>query len=158
MDGQRQAPIASPPVKTRYPLYRRLGGPQGRPGSAWKISPLKGFDPRIVHPVASHYTNWAIPAGYRSHIRQSITAWTSLLGFPTIQQSLSNLYCQIYNKCINSEQYLVSVCTGVILHLSHQCRTTKALPPLHWSQLLIINVMVSIQLQHPTYHSYDRNR
>ena len=34
--GQRQAPAALPPEKTRYPLYRRLGGPQGRSGPVWK--------------------------------------------------------------------------------------------------------------------------
>jgi len=28
------------PGKTRYPLYRRLGGPQGRSGQMRKISPL----------------------------------------------------------------------------------------------------------------------
>ena len=26
------------PGKTRYPLYKRLGGPQGRSGQVWKIS------------------------------------------------------------------------------------------------------------------------
>jgi hypothetical protein len=26
--GQQHAPAALPPAKTRYPLYRRLGGPQ----------------------------------------------------------------------------------------------------------------------------------
>ena len=31
--GQHHAPAALPPVKTRYPLYRRLGGPQG---PVWK--------------------------------------------------------------------------------------------------------------------------
>ena len=30
--GQRHAPAALPPRKTRYPLYTRLGGPQGRSG------------------------------------------------------------------------------------------------------------------------------
>ena len=34
---------------TRYPLYRRLGGPQGRSGRVRKISPLPGFHPRTVH-------------------------------------------------------------------------------------------------------------
>jgi hypothetical protein len=29
--------------KTRYPLYRRLGGPQGRSGQVRKISPPPGF-------------------------------------------------------------------------------------------------------------------
>ena len=45
--------------KTRYPSYRRLGGPQGRSGQVRKISPPPGFDPRTVQPVASHYTNYA---------------------------------------------------------------------------------------------------
>jgi hypothetical protein len=48
-----------PPGKTRYPLYRRLGGPQGRSGQVRKMSPPPGFDPRTVKPVASRYTDWA---------------------------------------------------------------------------------------------------
>ena len=48
-----------PPGKTRYPLYRRLGGPQGRSGQVQKISPPPGFDPRTVQPVYSRYTNYA---------------------------------------------------------------------------------------------------
>ena len=32
-----------PPGKTRYPLYRRLGGPQGRSGQVRKISPPTGI-------------------------------------------------------------------------------------------------------------------
>ena len=36
-----------PPGKTRYPLYRRLGGPQGRSGQVRKISPQTGFYPRV---------------------------------------------------------------------------------------------------------------
>ena len=35
--GQRHAPAALPPGKTRYPLYRRLGGAQGRSGRVRKI-------------------------------------------------------------------------------------------------------------------------
>ena len=37
-----------PSRKTRYPLYRRLGGPQGRSGQVRKISPPPGFDPPTV--------------------------------------------------------------------------------------------------------------
>jgi hypothetical protein len=51
--GPHHAPAALPPGKTRYPLYRRLGGPQGRSGRMRKISPPPGFDPRTVQPVAS---------------------------------------------------------------------------------------------------------
>jgi hypothetical protein len=35
-----------PPGKDRYPVYRRLGGTQGRFGLVRKISPPPGFDPR----------------------------------------------------------------------------------------------------------------
>ena len=37
-------------------------GPQGRSGWARKISSTSGFDPRTVQPIASCYTDWAIPA------------------------------------------------------------------------------------------------
>jgi hypothetical protein len=49
-----------PPGKTRYPLYRRLGGSQGRSGQVRKISPPPGLDPRTVQPVVSRYTDYAI--------------------------------------------------------------------------------------------------
>jgi hypothetical protein len=48
-----------PTGKTRYPLYRRLGGPESRSGQVWKISPPPGFDTRTVQPVASRYTDYA---------------------------------------------------------------------------------------------------
>jgi hypothetical protein len=48
-----------PPGKTRYPLYRRPGGPQGRSGQVRKISPSPGFDPQTAQPVVSCYTDWA---------------------------------------------------------------------------------------------------
>jgi len=60
--GQRHAPAALTPGETRYPLYRWLGGPQGRSGRVRKISPQPGFDPRTAQPVASRYTDCAIPA------------------------------------------------------------------------------------------------
>jgi hypothetical protein len=47
--------------RTRYPLYRRLDGPQSRSGQVRKISPPPGFDPRTIQAVESRYTVWAIP-------------------------------------------------------------------------------------------------
>ena len=47
-----------PPGKTRYPFYRRLGGPQGRSGRAKNLVPT-GIRFRIVQPVVSRYTDWA---------------------------------------------------------------------------------------------------
>jgi hypothetical protein len=55
--GQCHTPAALPLVKIRYPLYRRMGGPQGRSGQVQKISPPPGFDPQTVQPIASRYTD-----------------------------------------------------------------------------------------------------
>jgi len=46
-----------PPGKTQYPLYRRLGGLQGRYGQVREISP-----PTVIRSPdrpASRYTDWA---------------------------------------------------------------------------------------------------
>ena len=45
-----------PPGKTRYPLYRRLGGPQGRSERAENLA-SQGFDPQTVQLVVSRYTD-----------------------------------------------------------------------------------------------------
>ena len=82
MRGQRHAPAALYPGKTRYPLYRRLGGPQGRSGQMRKIAPPPGFDPRTVQPVASRCTDWATLPTYRTVLTRSITTphqWVSLI-------------------------------------------------------------------------------
>jgi hypothetical protein len=64
VSGQRHAPAALPPGTTSYPLYRRLGRPQGRFERVLKISPPPGFDPRTVQPVVSRYTDYTIPAHF----------------------------------------------------------------------------------------------
>jgi len=78
MGGKRHAPDALPIRKTRNPLYRRPGGPQCRSGQVRKISLPPGFDPRIVQPVTSRYTDWAISAHIFS-IRHKRTAQNALL-------------------------------------------------------------------------------
>jgi hypothetical protein len=61
---------------TRYPLYRRLGRPQGWSGWVQKISPPPRFDPRTVQLVASRYTDYTILAHF------------------------TNQYCFIYQKIL----------------------------------------------------------
>ena len=45
MVGQRHASAALPPRKTRYPLYRRLGGHQDGLDGCGKSHSPPGFDP-----------------------------------------------------------------------------------------------------------------
>jgi len=55
--GHRHSPAVLPPEKTRYSLYRRVGGPRAGLDVRGKISPTQGFDTRTVQPVASRYTD-----------------------------------------------------------------------------------------------------
>jgi hypothetical protein len=74
---QRHALAALPSGKSRGPLYRILGGPQGRSGRVRKISPPPGFDPRTVQSVASRYNDWGTPAHKLSVL--VVVVWIELL-------------------------------------------------------------------------------
>jgi hypothetical protein len=79
--GSYHTLAALPPGKFRCPLYRRLGGPQGRSGWVRQILPPLGFDPQTIRLVASRYTetsykyfiedghswNWQIPGVVAVH-------------------------------------------------------------------------------------------
>ena len=52
-----------PPGKTRYPFYRRLGGPHGRSGRAENLVPT-GIRSRTVQPIAQSLHRLSYPAHY----------------------------------------------------------------------------------------------
>jgi hypothetical protein len=68
VSGQLYAPAALPRGKSpRYPLHRRLGGAKSRYGRRGEEKIPDPTDtrtptPRVVQPVASRYTNCAVPA------------------------------------------------------------------------------------------------
>jgi hypothetical protein len=69
-----------PPGKSRYPLYRRLGGPQGWSGQVQKISPPPGFDARTVQPVAQSLYRLSYRAHMSlSYIHESCTCSTNFV-------------------------------------------------------------------------------
>ena len=50
-------------TKLKKTFCRRLGGPQGRSGRvSSKLLPRTGIEPRRVQAVASHHTDYAVPA------------------------------------------------------------------------------------------------
>jgi hypothetical protein len=58
-EGSASRPGRSlPPGKSRYPLYKKLGGPQDRSGQVRNILPPTGFRTQIAQPVASRYTDY----------------------------------------------------------------------------------------------------
>ena len=69
-----------PPGKTRYPLYRGLGGPQGRSGQADNLVPA-WIRSRTVQPVVSRYTDWAtglaIFVVFKSNCNNNNKIWIS---------------------------------------------------------------------------------
>ena len=82
MGDQRHAQGVLPLGKSRYPLYRRMGGPQDRSGPVRKTSPPPGFDPGNVQPVASRYTDWTMTA-----LRKSVHPWFKIQFVPRSKHS-----------------------------------------------------------------------
>ena len=63
-----------PPGKTRYPLYRSLGGPQSGSGQVRKISPPPGFVSRTVQPVGSRSkAKWTGHILRTNHLLKQVT-------------------------------------------------------------------------------------
>jgi hypothetical protein len=67
--GQRDALAALPAIKTRYPLYRKLRGPQNHVHSCKNLAPT-GIQTPKVQPIGRRYTDWANPAPTKRCLRQ----------------------------------------------------------------------------------------
>ena len=80
-----------PPGKTWYPLYRRLGRPQGRSGQARKISPPPGFDPRTVQPVAVAIPT-ELPGTYTHKRKMHAKLWGEGVAYRPAQQYKKKFY------------------------------------------------------------------
>jgi hypothetical protein len=78
--GERHDPAALPRGKTQYPLYRRLGRPQGQSKRVRKISTKPGFDLRTVQPLESRYTDYAIPASVSSYKSDKLSILSMVSG------------------------------------------------------------------------------
>ena len=98
--GQHHSPAALHPGKTRYPLYRRLGRPQGRSGRVRKISPPPWFDPWTFQPVARRYTDWAIAAPEISLLLSMFKNRSFAVHFGVVRQNNIESVIMETHKCI----------------------------------------------------------
>jgi len=120
---QRKTPASLAPVKTWCPLNMRPGGFQDWSVRAWKFSPPPGFQLQTVQPVASRYTDSAIPG-------QSQSSRCGLL-----YQLLGSIRRMSFELVSNPHTllYLVfctaSTFTGMPTHICHlsllQCRQPR---------------------------------
>jgi hypothetical protein len=94
-----QHPGRFTPGKARYPLYRRLSGPQGRSGQVWKISSVQGFD---GHDFFLIVRRGAPDDGWKYHPKH-------VEQFPDI-----NKLCNVASCCI----YIGTLLVHPILHIS----------------------------------------
>jgi hypothetical protein len=90
--------------ETWYPLYMRLGGPQGLSGWVRKISPPPGFDPWTVQPVAS----WGPAVKRHRNIRLTKQLLNTLSFIPPLNIILS-AHRTVYTPHF-SHAFLITVC------------------------------------------------
>ena len=101
-------------VQNRYPLYKRLGGLQGRAGQMLEISPQPGFEPWTVQPVASHCTDWAVPALNIMLSCMNVTVCLQL-------QVLTRIWCWSLQFVVTDKSfYWILVRSLIILYISLQ--------------------------------------
>ena len=110
------------PGNTRYPFYRRLGGPQGRSGRAENLVP-NGIRYRTVQPVVSRYTDWATrPPSSNNHTVKCICSqlWLKTVKVPTnVTLSVVRVTSVAVEKAIN---ITYSECVSIALVIQHAMR------------------------------------
>jgi hypothetical protein len=108
----------TPGKETRYPLYRRLGGPQGRSGRVRKISPPPGFVSRTIAPTGSLYTDNSVPATSGVSVRCNISSVDYLVTHTHMHtQAYAHKYIYIY-MCV-----CVCMCVNIHTHAHTLIRT-----------------------------------
>ena len=125
MRGQRHAPAAFyPPGKTRYPLYRRLGGPQSWSGQVRKISPSNGIRPPD-RPARSQSLN---RLSYRAHNRGRRTVKFEAgckLFIQALNLILNAAFCQVNNwKLKPQNRTKIGKVLALFTHIT--CKEIKA--------------------------------
>jgi len=113
-----------PPGKTRYPFYRRLGGPQGLSGLAENLVPTGTRSP-TVQPVVSRYTDWATRPTYRS-----VTVIIIIIIIIVITILL-----------YSCEYFITSVQIICMLNQSHRNVTSK--PHIFTTIFVVVNVQIT---------------
>ena len=135
-----------PPAKTRYPFYRRLGGPQGLSGRPENLVPT-GIRSRTVQPVVRRYTEWATPTKPDSIITQKPQTKhrTRCVNYITSNWSCNlmlHIYIYIPDSFLPRTSFNSNCCTKIFFTLLHvsatYCRYNRE--ALIWIILVILHI------------------
>ena len=126
-----------PPGKTRYPLYRRLGGPQGRSGQVRKISPPSG----ILSPDRPARSQLLYRLSYSAHVETCSCMFITCTG---VGLKMSNFHAvcpvQVSVDSVAALPWLIAFvrckclwtvllhCRGLLHHEDPVCRSPPPLP------------------------------
>jgi len=109
VSGKRHPPTSLPPGMTRYPLYRRLGGPQGGYGQMRKISqppppgvrsPDQPVCSDLLYRLRYPGPRWKVVLAFSSRppfLSRSTTASTLPIGTPSYGQRFLSV---VYIRCL----------------------------------------------------------
>jgi len=90
--GQPHDPAALPLGKTRYPPYRRLGGPQERSGSVWKNSPPTGIRSPDRPVRSKSLYGLSYPGPHRVLVQNTIQNWSKAIYVYSIHKYIKVSY------------------------------------------------------------------
>jgi hypothetical protein len=115
------------PLYPRYPFYRRLDGPQSRSGRYGEVkifypTGTRTPTPSIVQPVASRYTDWAIPAprgkqeNEENGVVLSFITWTF------------HIYLWLLNEAVSCSDSYKDSCLNLMVEWSAFLPRTEQVP------------------------------
>jgi hypothetical protein len=109
-----------PGKNTRYPLYGRLGGLQGRSGRVRKISPPTGFDPRTAPAcIESRYRlSYSDPSILRFHGQLLWVVRTYSLRNEIAKYIPITLLFSTSSSCVTDAGFIFNVITNILNNYS----------------------------------------
>ena len=123
-----------PPRNTRYPFYRRLGGPQGRFGRTENLVTTV-VRSRTVQPVVSRYTDWA--TGPPRRIDYGINEWMNLTDVPQPPKNVivvNSKFCKVTESFLYLTEWCEWADVSSLFSYSKNVRPkSKAEFPVAWS-------------------------
>ena len=137
LEGSAARPgCALTPGKTRYPFYRRLGGPQGWSGLAENLFPT-GIRARTVQPVVSRYTDWTTrPTNYIYIFKHTHThTICACIHFIYI------IYIYIYTLCVLNKRLGCFKYCAVL-----NCRVCVDVLLLRWDTVVFLTNLIALFL------------